>query len=432
MSVNLHLTQQQLQAIRLSPAFQQSLQVLHMSHIDLSAYLSEISAHNPLLEWNKKSIPATRSLSSFDFDRLHERVSLTDTLVSQINTSKVSSQIDRILRYMIGSLNDSGYLMDSLEEIASCLDEPMEIVVKALHHLQSFDPAGIGARSLQECLLLQLDFVPEAKRPLIKLLLNDHMELIAANEWAYLAELLHTSEESLLEAFRQIQKLQPRPALAYARQDPADYIIDITVKQIDGRFVPVLNQEAMIDLSITPLDNEHTILADKSAKSWYRKHLSEGLRLLSSLEKRSATMLCVASAIIERQQHFFAEGPKALRPLTLRDVARETSFSVSTVSRASQNKWMKTTWGIYPFSYFFPAAITAQHETRSSESIKAMLRSFVAYEDKRHPLSDEEICAQFKDKGIYVARRTIAKYRVALTIPSSRERKLANARKLHL
>ncbi len=432
MSVNLRLTQQQQHTIRLTPAFQQSLHILHMSQTELSAYLSEISAHNPLLEWNKQNIPTMRSLSAFDFDRLHERVSLTDTLLSQVNMTNVSLQIDHVLRYMIGSLNDSGYLMDSVEEIANHLGEPLTIVIEALQHLQSFDPLGIGARTLQECLLLQLDYVQDAYRPLVKLLLQDHMELIAAKEWAYLAELLHTSETNVLNAFKQIQKLQPRPALTYARQDPADYVIDVTVKQIDGRFVPVLDPVAMIDLSITPLDNENTILADKNAKSWYCKHLAEGLHVLSLLEKRSTTMLRVANAIVDRQQRFFAQGPSALRPLTLRDIARETSFSVSTVSRATHNKWMKTPWGIYPFSYFFPAAITTQYETVSSESIKTLLRSIVSNEDKIHPLSDENICAQCKVQGIYVARRTIAKYREALAIPSSRERKLAYARKLHL
>lgn len=432
MSVNLHFTQQQLQAIRLSPAFQQSLHFLHMSHNELSAYLSDVSEHNPLLEWNKRSTPSTRSLSAFDFDRLHERVSLTDTLLSQVNMSKVSVQMARILRYMIGSLNDSGYLMDSLKDIADNFGAPQEIVDDALNLLQSFDPAGIGARSLQECLLLQIDYVEEKERPLVSLLLRDHMELVAAKDWNYLAELLHTSEETLHQAFKQIQKLQPRPALAYATQDPADYVVDVTVKQVDGRFVPVLSREAMIDLSITPLDNENVILADQSAKLWYRKHLAEGLRVLSLLERRSVTILRVAGAIIDRQQRFFDEGPTALRPLTLRDVARETSLSISTISRATQNKWIKTPWGVFPFSYFFPAAITTEREMISSESIKAMLRSCIASEDKVHPLSDEEICTQFLSKGIHIARRTIAKYRVELGIPSSRERKITQLRKSHL
>ncbi|MBK5104476.1 MAG: RNA polymerase factor sigma-54, partial [Burkholderiales bacterium] len=319
----------------------------------------------------------------------------------------------------------------SLEEIAEMLPPELEVELDelqiALHHLQSFDPTGVGARTPAECLELQLKALSAdaPARELAITIVHKHLEALAAHDYARLKRQLHCDDESLREAQHLIQSLNPHPGAEYSTNETRYIVPDVVVRKVKNAWVASLNPDAMPKLRINRM--YASILQDKqhSASGQMSSQLQEARWLIKNVQQRFETILRVTQAIVERQRHFLDHGEVAMRPLVLREIAETLSLHESTVSRVTTQKFMATPRGIFELKYFFGSHVaTETGGACSATAIRALLKQLVDAEDGKKPLSDSEIARILGEQGIVVARRTIAKYRESLNIPPVSLRKL--------
>ena len=358
--------------------------------------------------------------------------SLAEQLAWQVELARFSDRDHAIATALIDSINEDGYLVSSIEDIhqglsAQIFNLDFEEVVAVLHRIQSFDPPGIGARDLTDCLRIQLKQLPDSTpfRDVAIILVERHLELLARRNVAALKKVLGLDDESLARAVSLVRSLEPKPG-RLIQSDDAQYITpDVYVIRQQDRWTVRLNPEISPKLRVNPLYSGMVRRADNSSdNTTMRNHLQEARWFIKSLQSRNETLLKVARSIVDRQQAFLDDGPIAMKPLVLRDIAEEVQMHESTISRVTNQKYMHTPNGIYEFKYFFSSHVSTKGGGEcSATAIKAFLKEIVEAEDNRKPLSDDAIAAIFKDRGINVARRTIAKYREALNIPSSSERK---------
>jgi RNA polymerase sigma-54 factor len=356
---------------------------------------------------------------------------LRDYLQWQLNLTPLSERDKAISMAIIDALDDDGYLALSLEEIAAAL--PAEVGVELdeieaiLHLVQSMDPAGVGARNLQECLLLQLGqcdpqtpWLSEAKT-----LVGKHLELLASHDYNQLLRLLRLGREQLQQVLALIQSLNPRPGGQVDESRPEYIIPDVFVRKDRGVWRVELNTEAIPRLRINPHYARMVRRADNSADNTSLKtHLQEARWFIKSLQSRSETLLKVATCIVERQRSFLEHGEVAMQPLVLHDVAEALGMHESTISRVTTRKYMHTPRGIFELKYFFSSHVnTSTGGACSSTAIRALIRKLISEESPHKPLSDSKIARLLAERGIEVARRTVAKYREAMSIPPSNERK---------
>jgi RNA polymerase sigma-54 factor len=320
-----------------------------------------------------------------------------------------------------------------LEELLALLPEELEIdedeMRAALRLLQSFDPPGVGARDLKECLALQLQIESESGQQehwLIQLahrICEAHLELLAAREYLRLRRALRVDEEKIRLAHDLIRKLNPFPASGFA-QDTASYITpDVSVRKIRGRWTALLNQDVMPQLRVNEM---YAQILQKQRGSGLSGQLQEARWLIRNVHQRFDTILRVSQAIVERQKAFFQHGEVAMRPLILREIADVLGLHESTISRVTTAKYMSTPFGTYELKFFFGSHVaTESGGAASSTAIRALIKQLIAQEDQTNPISDSRIADLLGEKGIVVARRTVAKYREALRIPSVAQRKAA-------
>ncbi len=362
---------------------------------------------------------------SLEGDTLHEH------LIWQLQNSQVSNTDMVIAIAIIDAINDDGYLTESVEDIHKSLADELEIeideVEAVLHRIQRFDPVGVGARNLRECLLLQLEMFDEDTDGLedVRTVLTHHIDLLGAHDYARLQKKMHRSEAQLQQIISFIQTLNPKPGSTIS-PNKAEYIVpDIFVRKVEGEWVVSLNPEAAPKLKINQLYESHLKSAGRgSDTSYLRNSLQEARWFLKSLQSRSDTLQRVGEAIVKRQRLFLEYGDEGMKPMVLRDIAEELEMHESTISRVTTNKYMHTPNGVYEFKFFFSSHVsTADGGECSATAIRSMVKKLIENENPKKPMSDNKISSFLVKEGINVARRTVAKYRESMMIPPSNERK---------
>ena len=458
------------QQLTLTPQLQQSIRLLQLSTLELNQELEKFLMENPLLERadvepepvspphngasreeyaaTESEAPTNDSPSSdaaeidwftdapsagprredgeeSDYPQLAAVApTLSDHLIGQLALTQLSARDKSLVNTLIAALDEGGYLSQSLEEIVELLPPELEVGLDelqvALHQLQSLDPTGVGARTPAECLELQLRALPRdtPERELAIAIVHDHLEALAAHDFARLKRQLHCDDDSLRRAQQLIQSLNPHPGAEYAASDTRYIVPDVIVRKVKNAWGVSLNPDAMPKLRINRMYAE--ILQNKShaAGGQMSNQLQEARWLIKNVQQRFETILRVAQAIVEQQRHFFDHGEVAMRPLVLREIAETLGLHESTVSRVTTQKFMATPRGIFELKYFFGSHVaTETGGACSATAIRALLKQLIHAEDGKKPLSDSKIAQILGEQGIVVARRTIAKYRESLNIP---------------
>ena len=449
------------QTLTMTPQLQQAIRLLQLPVLDLSAQIQEALEENVMLEMEDlPDVPKTSSESTAEIEtikaedswqtRSMDRIqdggwngegrpsndfadesgqTLREHLLWQLELEDFTPREALIGEALVDAINDDGYLTVELEEIHEFIDADAgvttEEIENALTKVQRLDPVGVGARSLSECITLQLSQL-ESSTPGVDLAIRmatDHLALIANQEYGEIRRALRTSEEDFDEALALVMSCNPKPGLAVSPA-PAEYVIpDVFVRKIDGRWQVEISATGIPRLSVN--QQYAKLLRGSGDHAVLKTQLQEARWLVRSLEIRNETLLKVATCIVSRQREFLEHGDEAMKPLVLRDVAESIGMHESTISRVTTNKYMHTPRGVFEFKYFFSSHLsTVDGEEQSSTSVRAKIRKLIGAENPAKPLSDSKIANLLAEEGITVARRTVAKYREAMKIPSSSERKV--------
>ncbi|HSN00828.1 MAG TPA: RNA polymerase factor sigma-54, partial [Rudaea sp.] len=464
------------QQLALTPQLQQAIRLLQLSSVELEMELREALESNPLLELaeadsadgepdtpingeaqadapaDSETAAAERDEAAYDepMDFELERrdygapaaedadgfeaqdsepEDLRDHLLWQLNLTSMSARDRAIGVTIIEAIDDDGYLHESNETLQANLAGLYRVgadeIEAVRHRIQQFDPLGVGSRSLSECLRVQLDAcAPETPGwSVARALAAEHLEVLARNDRARLRRQLHADDEALDAAIALIRSLDPKPG-AQIGAGNAEYVApDAYAFKQNGRWTVGLSPNCQPKLAINQQYAALIARARRDDASYLRGQLQEARWLIKSLETRADTVLKVASAIVRAQSAFLEFGPEAMRPLVLRDIAEEIAMHESTVSRVTTRKYLHTPRGTFEFKYFFSSGVTTvDGGAASATAIQAMIRKLIDEETPARPLSDQTLTAELNRRGIEVARRTVAKYREALHIPSSNER----------
>jgi RNA polymerase sigma-54 factor len=352
---------------------------------------------------------------------------LSEHLLWQL-AMNIPEGIDReIGKAIIGNLDEDGYLKATVEEIQTMGAFPTADVERVLSQIQEFDPTGVAARDLRECLLIQVRALDMEETPQ-ETMIRDHMDLLQGRKIKELAQALGCTQEEIHRHLEIIRGLDPKPGKKY-NVDRSSYVVpDVYVVKVDGEYTIVLNEEGLPRLRVSSfyrrmVDRSNTQVT-REARDYVREKLSSALRLIKSLEERQRTIYKVARSIVNFQRKFLDHGFEHLRPLVLRDVADDIQMHESTVSRVVNNKYMHTPRGLFEMKFFFHSGIaSAQGDDVSSLAVKERIKKLVAEENSGRPYSDAALAKILANEGLQIARRTVAKYREELRIPSSNERR---------
>ncbi|MHB1566488.1 MAG: RNA polymerase factor sigma-54 [Acidiferrobacter sp.] len=475
------------QHLTITPQLQQAIRLLQLSSIELEQEIREILDKNPLLEEGAEGAESTEGTDTVDerealtsesapaethdetadsnsdddsdreepdwadgfellspgtskgdndedYDletRNSQPTSLREHLVWQLQMTLLSARDKAIALALIDTINEDGYLVATNEDIAATLpdlDIGADEIEAVLHQIQNFDPLGVGARHLGECLDLQLRRLPATTphRAAARLLTTpDHLRLLGQRDFRELKRLTHLNAEAISQALALLKSLNPRPGSLVASTPSAYVVPEVIVKKRRGSWRAELNTAAIPKLRINRHYERLVQRGRGNAQDRFlQDHLQEARWFLKSLQSRNETLLKVARVIVDRQRAFLDHGPKAMKPLVLHDVASEVSMHESTISRVTTNKYMMTPRGIFELKYFFSSHVsTADGGTCSATAIRSLIRKMIEQEPSEHPISDHHIATLLEEQGINVARRTIAKYRESLGIPPSSQRK---------
>ncbi len=458
MKLGYNLALEQVQKLIMTPELRQAIQLLQFNCQELNEYIKKEIEENPMLEpinleieyeniedyhSKKDEIDWKEFIERYDDISYKPEVeknekeynyenfisassSLKEYLLFQLNVLKLDA-IDYIIgRTIIENIDDNGYLMVSVEKLSKEIGVNCKRVENVLSIIQTFDPCGVGARNLKECLLIQVK-ERKVKNPHVEQIIKNYLDDIAHNRLSKIAKELDIDEKEVQEICDYIKTLEPKPGRLY-EDGSADvkYIIpDAIIEYIDGEYVIILNDVTAPRLNINKFYREMLRKEmDIEASEFLKEKLSSAMWLIRSIEQRRMTIYNVVKSILKHQREFFENGEKALKPLTLKEVADDINMHESTVSRATNGKYIQTPRGLYELKYFFSSGLsTKEGEDISSTSIKAMIKEIIEDEDPKKPLSDQKISNMLRDKGIKISRRTVAKYRDEMGIPSSTMRK---------
>lgn len=476
MAFDTRLRMLQTQRMIMTPMLQQAIGLLQLSRLELVQELRQQMEQNPLLEevleevedpqlTQEQETPEEREaaadgetdganrLEEFDWDNylqdasdyrpqipreelerfdaemhLTKPRSLIDHLLFQLHLSTSDPEMLRLGTLVIGNVDESGYLKEPLEELAAAAGVVAPRLEEALHLVHGFDPTGVGARDLRECLLLQIESRPDL-HPLAKELISGHLADLERRHWERLAEKLHVEVKEIQEAVASIASLEPKPGRTFGTEDPRYITPDVYIVKVDDDFLVLLNDDGLPRLRISPY--YRTVLANKTGNAKDVREYIEGrmrsaLWLIRSIEQRQRTLFKVATSLVKFQRDFLERGITALKPLTLKEVAEDIGMHESTVSRVTTNKYVQTPQGLFELKYFFHRGVpsTQGGDTVSSLKVKDLIHKLLTVEDSGRPLSDQRIVEVLRrDHAIEIARRTVAKYRSQLKIPSSSRRK---------
>ncbi|MFI8687909.1 RNA polymerase factor sigma-54 [Rossellomorea sp. NPDC077527] len=442
MNLKAGLFQNQQLKLQMTQQLSQAITILQYSTMELNAYLEAKQLENPLIQLeppkqdplhqrepytNKRNAGSENTVDWYEYVSVPKRT-LADALSVQLNLKSLTSMEKKVMEELIYSLDDNGYLRIEEESFLNKYGLEMDQLVNYINRLQELEPAGIGARSLQECISLQLKREFDVP-PLVTMIVDNHFQAFAEKKWKAIAKILSVEMKDIQQAADFIRECNPRPGSKYSQQI-AEYIIpELIVNVIDGHTVAVsLNDGTTVNVTY---NEEYTDFlkhhGDKEVQSYLQEKEQDFQWLLQSLRQRKQTILKVGKMLAEKQKAFFLKGPYAIQPLTLKQVADEIDVHESTISRAVKGKYMQTPFGIFELKYFFTSAIKSvrleDSEAASATTVKNELQKLIDDEDKKKPLSDQKIVNLLMDKGYDVSRRTIAKYRDQLGITSSTMRK---------
>jgi len=435
------------QHLTLTPQVQQALKLLQMSALEFAQEMEEALTANPFLEENPDTpaqplrdaasvddvvVPQETMSSGPAMERDQDdwggagenQPTLTQHLREQLMISQMGER-DRALAHMIvDSLDEDGYFKVSFDELAALVppehDVRAEDFMAALRMVQSLDPAGVAARTLDECLCLQLLALAEDTpgREVALKMCHGHLPLLANREWARLQHAVGCDEATLHTARALIRSLDPRPGQRFSAQEARYVVPDVIVKKVRDRWAAIINPASLPRVRLNRAYAE-AIQSRNSSNQSLARHLQEARWLLRSIEQRFATIQRVADAIVARQRGFFEYGEVAMKPLTLKLIAGELGLHESTVCRVTNNKYMATPRGLFEFKHFFSRRLATENGgAASATAVRAVMKELIAAEDPRAPLSDAELARLLAQQGLKVARRTITKYRALMRLPS--------------
>jgi RNA polymerase sigma-54 factor len=467
-SLQIKLTQK----LALSPQLQQAIRLLQLNRIELREYIQDVLDANPLLEreesdsaqpeessdveqdksesdddqpdelgasdWEDSPVGDEQWMESGSFEGYSTEAQIADTssdslrehLLWQINLAHFSPVDSQIAAAIVYELDDDGFLTDSTTDIRTSLAPELLVeedeILAVLHRVQRMEPVGVASRNAAECILVQLSVLPgdTPSRELALRITRDYLDLVAEHDLHQLKKSTGASDDSLSQALELIQSLEPRPGARYDNRRDEYLVPDVYVTQRDGKWQVTLNPDNDPGLRLNNFYIDLLRKAGSKEADYLRGRLQEARWLMSSLEMRNRTLLMVSQSIVEMQEDFLEQGDIAMKPLVLREISESVGVHESTVSRATTRKYMLTPRGIYELKYFFSSHVRSDRGgTISATAVKARLQLLLEKEPHTSPLSDQNLSDLLRQTGIFVARRTVAKYRESLGIGSSSERR---------
>lgn len=467
------MVQKQTQRLMLSPQMQQAIHLLQMPLMELQALIQQEITLNPILEEKMSQEPPVQSQEEgtepaskiehenelefkeqfdiltklddewkdyytqsgsfrkftqqdeekrkFMLDSITTGQSLQDHLLWQLGIFISDPAKKSIGESIIGNIDDNGYLKASIEELSAESGKSIEEVEEMIHLIQTFNPVGVGARDIKECLLIQLERLGKTNSLAAKIIEN-YLDMVGEHKYKQIAELLQDTEENVKKAVDIIVTLDPKPGLMFTTEQTQYVVPDVFVEKSNGEYVITLNDDRVPHLYISNLYRDLMKKSDtpKETKDYIRNKITNGNWLIRNILQRQQTIYKIASEIVRVQKEFLEEGPSLIKPLTMQQVASAVSLHESTISRAIANKYIQTPQGTFQFKYFFSAGVhTESGESISIKNLKEKIEVMIKEEDPHNPLSDQEIIEKLASLGIKIARRTIAKYRHEMGIPAS-------------
>jgi RNA polymerase sigma-54 factor len=464
--MELRLSLRQTQRMIMTQSLQQAIGLLQLSRLELIQAVRQELEENPILDEevveqplagetssDEEAEPEEDRLADFDWEsyledssdyrrefpreeverwspeeRLTRPRSLGDHLLFQLHLSTSDPVLIQWATEIIGNLDENGYLNVDLEELRGKTIADQGTIAKALELVQSFDPPGVGARDLRECLLVQLDSMKDGEQvALARTLVVEHLTDLEGRFLTRIADKLRVSIKAIQDAVLLICSLEPKPGRTFSTEEPRYITPDVYILKVDDRFVVVLNEDGLPRLRISSYYRgllSKGRPSSKETREYVEGKMRSALWLIRSIEQRQRTLFKVTEAIVNFQRAFLEKGITHMRPLTLKEVAEVISMHESTVSRVTTNKYVHTPEGLFELKYFFHRGVQAvDGEAVSSLTVKELVRRLLTAEDTGKPLSDQKIVEILKQQGIDIARRTVAKYRGQLRIPSSSRRR---------
>jgi RNA polymerase sigma-54 factor len=474
MKHSLHLSQTQ--KLIMTPRLQQALKLLQVPTLELQQILKQEVLQNPLLEevdevteqedidkeasadeqnneepedpaeedpidWSeylqdgsldRTYVPPTESSVEFLEKVPATRTTLAESLLEQLHFLDLPVEHMQIAEFIVGSIDDRGWLVTSVEDIAIALDRPVIEVENVLRLVQALEPAGVGARDLRECLLIQLD-ARGNRESLAWRMIHDHFDHLVNRRFPEIARLLKVTVQDVQEASDGIATLHPRPGTLVSAEDPKYVVPDLLVERVDEEYVVMLNDRNVPRLRISSAYGNviaankrkaDATVEEKQTREYIQGKLASAKWLIQTIEQRRRTMIKVMTCIVREQREFFDKGIAFLRPLTLAAVARQIDMHESTVSRVCSGKYVQTPRGVFELKFFFSSGLaTDDGEDVSARTAKNIIKGLIDEEDKLDPLSDQRIAELLHRKGLQIARRTVAKYREQMQILPARLRR---------
>jgi RNA polymerase sigma-54 factor len=462
------------QKLILTPQLQQAIKLLQMPQLELAQVLNQELVENPFLEEAFEepeieeysvdeplsSAPADDTEVSFEEnivnfgvdDYFDERSSdgrdlgyfspgvdeqpsyelfysrkpdLYDHLLWQLRLSNADDAIRMIAEAVIGNVDDDGYLRATDDELVAALDVGIDTVRSAVALVQSFDPPGMGARDLKECLLLQLKAL-DLNGTLVEKIVSNNLEDLQRKRYSHIAKQYNTPTEDIMAAVKIIEGLEPKPGRSFSSAETNYVVPDVYISKIDGEYQIILNEDGMPRLRLNSGYRKLLLkkeMLTKEEREFLKEKLRRAMELIKSLDQRNKTIYKVSESILKFQRDFFDRGMQNLKPLNLKDVAMDINMHESTISRVTSNKFLACDHGVFSFRFFFSSAIQSEAGDVSSTLVKDLIRKIIAEEDPKKPLSDLMVVERLKEHNINIARRTVAKYREELKIPPQNQRK---------
>jgi RNA polymerase sigma-54 factor len=486
MAMEARLSLRQSQRVVMTPLLQQAIQLLQLSTLELQEVVQKELLENPLLEevaqepadgaeptasapdvpaptpvepapveptptgerqtddlpfdltavmfddhsGEERSLVAQEEREELPFENIVRSVSsLTDHLDEQLRFSTEDALVRRIGTEIIGNLDEDGYLRAELTEIATRCETTVEEVEKVLALVQAFDPPGVAARSIQECLLIQLKSDPNPD-PVSVEIIEEHFDELSRRRYPDIARSLKLPLDRIMESVEEIMGLEPKPGRRFGGSDSRYIVPDVVVHKMGNEYVVVLNEDGIPRLRVNALYRSLLRNSGDEARAYVEQKLRSAVWLIKSVDQRQRTLRKVTQSIVKFQRDFLDKGLPCLRPLSLRDVGEDIGMHESTISRVTTNKYVETPQGLFELKFFFHSGIASgDGEMVSSVSVKKMIQDLLANEDPAKPLSDQEVAQILKGRGLTIARRTVAKYREELGILPSHQRRLAPKRR---
>ncbi|NLD18856.1 MAG: RNA polymerase factor sigma-54 [Clostridiales bacterium] len=477
MRLGYELTIEQAQKLVMTPELIQAIQILQFSTQELDTYVDEQILINPVLEqeshedreshddkesredsdtrqegessgdsfsddFDWKEYLKDRQYDDISYKQWDDRsgedkenryeqyvssdVTLPEHLMFQLQFASHKAGCRRVGKYIIESLDENGYMTCTVEEIAQATGTPKEKVLEILEIIHTFEPSGVGARNIGECMVIQLKqkgYLTDT----FKYVIEEHLEDLANNRLSAIAKDMGIPVQDVQEMSDVIRTLEPKPGRQFATQADTKYIVpDVFVERVDDEYVVTVNENSTPSLKVSSYYRNLLAKAEEDDKlsKYLTDRLNSALWLIKSIEQRKQTIYNVVNAVVKYQKDFFDKGNKYLKTLTLKDIAEEVGIHESTVSRSINGKYLQSPRGVFEIKYFFSAGVSGQHgEGISSNSIKEFIREIVENEDPKYPCSDQDMVGMLEAKGINISRRTVAKYRDEMNILSSSKRR---------